>query len=183
MDIPEQYVLVSIYDPGVPSFVTAEIEYLGERAIAEQINSEGIRTPKRLLFKGKSAQVYRKWTHKHENCWGCYYKLKADHLHTLSYYFKLDGEYLRANKLCFHGLKCYNDFSRKWELVDAMSCWGNHGIIAGDETGGVYNSLLMIWRPLPCHLPVPVCSGDPAHRLPPQPLLGPDRRVARLLDH
>ena len=74
MDIPEEYVLVSVYDPGVPSFITAEIEYLGERTIAEQINGEGIRTPKRLLFKGKSAQVRRKWTHKHENCWSFAHK-------------------------------------------------------------------------------------------------------------
>lgn len=161
MDIPEEYVLVSVYDPGVPSFVTAEIEYLGDRTIAEQINSEGIRTPKRLLFKGKSAQVHRKWTYKHENCWGCYYRLKAEHLHALSYYVKLDGEYLRANRLCFHGLKCYNDFSRKWELVDAMSCWGNHGIIAGDETGGIYNSLLMIDQKFKQLVDVKVDMVDP----------------------
>lgn len=144
MDIPEEYVLVSVYDPGVPSFASGEIEYLGNREVAEQINKEGIRTPKRLLFKGKHVQVYRKWSHKHENCWGCHYKLKAEHLHSLSYYFKLDGKYIRATKLCFHGLKYHNDFSKVWEPLDISDCWGNNGIIAEDETGGIYNTLLMI---------------------------------------
>lgn len=144
MDIPEEYVLVSVYDPGIPSFASGEIEYLGNRVIAEQINREGIRSPKRLLFKGKHVQVYQKWSHRHENCWGCYYKLKAEHLHSLSYYFKLDGRYVRATKLCFHGLKFYNDFTKKWERLDVASCWGNHGVIAEDETGGIYNTLLMI---------------------------------------
>ena len=77
MDIPEEFVLVTIFDPGLPSFVSGEVEYLGSKAVAGRVNEGGIRVPKRLVFKGKREQVHRHWQHSHENCWGVPYKLKA----------------------------------------------------------------------------------------------------------
>ena len=39
MDIPEEFVLVTIFDPGLPSFVSGEVEYLGSKAVAGRVES------------------------------------------------------------------------------------------------------------------------------------------------
>lgn len=146
MDIPEEYVLVTIFDPGIPSFVSGEVEYLGARAVAEKVNEGGIRVPKKLLFKGKREQVCRHWQHSHENCWGIHYKLKADYMRAECYYFKLEREYVRAVQFFFHGLKFFCDGSKKWTPISAAECWGNSGVLDEDGPGDIHNALLMIDR-------------------------------------
>ena len=161
MDIPEEFVLVTIFDPGLPSFVSGEVEYLGSKAVAGRVNEGGIRVPKRLVFKGKREQVHRHWQHSHENCWGVPYKLKASLMRVECYYFKLEREYVRAIQFNFHGLKYLSDASKQWEPINAEDCWGNDGVLAGDEPGDIYNALLMIDRRFKMLADVKADMADP----------------------
>lgn len=146
MDMIENYVMITMLDPATPGFVTCPVVYLGSKEAGEQIPNEGVRVPKSIKLRGTREYVQWHWTHDHINTWGCCYHLKASLLRAKCYYLRVDKEYLRAIQFHFQDLNCSTEDENDWHPITVDGCWGNKGVMATDEQGGICNTLLMIDR-------------------------------------
>lgn len=146
MKIPDEYVLVTMQDPGTPSFLTWEKQCLGPQSVAEKLDYRSIIMPRKLLLKGTRELVFHNWEHTHDNIWGDPYQLRARQAIIRCEYYKLNYDYVRAVRYTFQDLSRYDEQTGQWKPLSASESWGNKGLLEDTEDGVLTNTLFLVDR-------------------------------------